>query len=331
MQKEAAYYKCVEDGVVECLLCPHHCKIKDNASGICGIRINKAGKLLTTIFGEVTSIGMDPIEKKPLYHFYPGSSILSIGTRGCNFKCSYCQNWQISQNVTTPATQYSPEEIVDIAIQKKSIGIAYTYSEPLIWFEYVLECARLAREKGLKNVLVTNGFISREPLIELLKFTDAMNIDLKSFREKTYKRFQKGKLSPVLESIKTAHEKGCHIELTTLVVTGINDTIEEMREIVKWIASLDKNIPWHVSRYYPSYKYDEPATDIDIILNVCDEAMQSLNHVFCGNISGSYGRSDTICPSCKAVLISRSGYSTRVNALESGKCVKCGFDLKIPM
>lgn len=331
MQREAAYYRSIDDKRVQCLLCPHQCTIKEDAFGICGVRQNRAGKLITTIFGEVTSIAMDPIEKKPLYHFYPGSSILSIGTKGCNFKCSFCQNWQISQNVNTPTSQYSPEEIVDIAIKKKSVGIAYTYSEPLIWFEYVLECAKRAREKGLKNVLVTNGYINREPLIELLEFTDAMNIDLKSFREKTCKQYQKGKLSPVLETITTAHEKGCHVELTTLVVTGINDTMEEMRDIIKWIASIDKNIPWHISRYYPSYQYDEPATDIDIILNVCDEAMQTLNHVFCGNISGSYGRSDTLCPSCRAVVISRSGYSTRINSLEFGICLKCGFDLGIPM
>jgi pyruvate formate lyase activating enzyme len=328
MNREARYYTVVDKERVRCSLCPHNCTIKDGKSGQCGVRVNENGKLISTIYGELTSLAIDPIEKKPLYHFYPGSDILSIGTRGCNFKCPFCQNWHISQDMSVKTTFYSAEDIVESASRKNSIGIAYTYSEPMIWFEYVYDCSKIARERGLKNVYVTNGFINQEPLLELLKYADAMNIDLKSFQEDTYKRVQKGKLSDVLQTIQTAHER-CHVEITTLIVTGINDTIDEMKSIIDWISSLDKNLPWHISRYHPSYKYNAPATDVDFMLEVYDEAIKKLNYVFCGNISGSYGRSDTSCPSCKSVVISRSGYFTSINNLANGTCGSCGYDLKI--
>jgi pyruvate formate lyase activating enzyme len=329
MDVEAKYYRVVDDRQVQCLLCPHTCTIREAKSGQCGVRVHKGGKLVSTIYGEVTAVSMDPIEKKPLYHFHPGSSILSIGTKGCNFKCLYCQNWHISQELSVSTSYYPPEDIVQTASRKGSVGIAYTYSEPMIWFEYVYDCCRLARDKNLKNVFVTNGFINQEPLAELLEYADAMNIDLKSFREDTYKRFQKGSLEPVLRTIEEVHRRGCHLELTTLIVTDMNDDMAEMQDIINWIASLDVNIPWHISRYYPSYRYDAPATDIDFMLQVYDEAIKKLNHVFCGNISGSYGRSDTLCPACKTVVISRSGYQTRIKQLDKGTCGNCGHDLKI--
>ncbi len=329
MKKEARYYIPSESGAVQCLLCPHNCRVSDGGTGICGIRINDGGKLYSLIYGELTAMAMDPIEKKPLYHFHPGSTILSIGTRGCNFKCSYCQNWNISQNANARSDYYSPEQLVEKALENGSVGIAYTYSEPMIWFEYVMDCAALARKRGLKNVLVTNGFVNPEPLDDYLELIDAMNIDLKNFREESHKKYQKGRLSPVLDTIKRSHGR-CHLELTTLIVTGINDSLEEMEEIIDWIAALDRSIPWHVSRYHPGYRYDEPATDIDLILRVCDAAGRKLEHVYCGNISGSYGRSDTSCPACGAIVINRSGYSTRVTGLSEGKCVKCGYNLGIP-
>ena len=329
MKKEARYYITAGGGAVQCLLCPHNCRISDGNSGICGVRRNDGGKLYSHIYGELTAMAMDPIEKKPLYHFYPGSDILSIGTKGCNFKCSYCQNWNISQDINAGSRYSPPEGVVDEALSGGSVGIAYTYSEPMIWFEYVMDCAALARDRGLKNVLVTNGYVNRDPLEELLVYTDAMNIDLKNFREESHKKFQKGKLSDVLATIERAHGR-CHLELTTLIVTGINDSMKEMGEIIGWIASLDRSIPWHVSRYYPGYRYDEPATDIDFIVRVCDAAKEKLEHVYCGNISGSYGRSDTACPSCGAVVIGRSGYNVKITGLRDGKCVKCGRDIGIP-
>jgi pyruvate formate lyase activating enzyme len=329
MKVEARHYRKADDGVVQCLLCPHNCTIREGKSGICGVRTNEKGTLVSAIYGELTAMAMDPIEKKPLYHFHPGSQILSIGTKGCNFKCSYCQNWNISQDANARSSEYSPEQVVAAAEKNDSVGIAYTYSEPMIWFEFVMDCAKIARTRGLKNVLVTNGFVNPAPLDELLEFTDAMNIDLKNFREESHRKVQKGRLSDVLRTIEAAHGR-CHVELTTLIVTGINDTMEEMNDIINWIAALDGDIPWHVSRYYPSFRYDAPATDVEFLLEVCDRAKERLHHVYCGNISGSYGRSDTACPRCGTVAVKRSGYHIRVTGLEHGRCAKCGHDLKIP-
>lgn len=321
--KEASYYEKHEGNKVQCRLCPHNCKVPENRTGICGVRKNRKGILYSKIYGQLTSVAMDPIEKKPLYHFYPSSSILSIGTRGCNMKCPYCQNWHISQDLSVSTTAYLPEEIVDAAARKDSIGIAYTYSEPVIWFEYIIDTARIASERGLKNVLVTNGFINREPLDELLQYTDAMNIDLKTFNPETYKKVQKATLEGVTSTIEQAHGR-CHIEITTLIVTGINDTLREMKKIMDFISSLDKNIPWHISRYYPNYKHNSPATDIDFMMEVCDAGLKKLSYVYCGNISSGHRGNDTLCPSCGTLLIERRGYFTRTRDCEGGTCKKCG-------
>ena len=329
MKREALYFTRSKGGSVRCSLCPHNCSINEGKSGICGVRVNEGGTLYTLIYGEVTSISMDPIEKKPLYHFHPGRDILSIGTKGCNMKCSYCQNWSISQDISARSTCYEPDAVVAAALDRDSVGIAYTYSEPMIWFEYVLDCSRKARAAGLKNVYVTNGFICEEPLRELLPHADAMNIDLKSFSRETYRKVQKASLSEVLMTIEIAAGAGCHVELTTLVVTGMNDAMEEIDSIIEWIASVDRDMPWHISRYYPNYRYDMPATDVDFILRVHERAVKKLNYVFCGNISGSYGRSDTVCPSCGRTVIARKGYATRITGLSGRKCGNCGFELAL--
>lgn len=326
--KEAQYYIKKSDGTTSCVLCPHNCELQKNKHGICGARKNVDGKLVSLIYGEVTAVSMDPIEKKPLYHFFPGSDILSIGTKGCNFKCLFCQNWHISQDMNAASEYYPPEYVVKQAKEKNSIGIAYTYSEPFIWFEYVMDCSKLAKENNLKNVFVTNGYINPEPLKDILAYADAMNIDLKSFRDETYKKISKGSLQPVLDTIKSASKK-CHIELTTLIVTGINDDLKEMKDIINFIYSIDPDIPWHISRYHPGYKYDAPPTDINFMMRVYYEAIKKLNYVYCGNISGSYETGDTKCPECKSVVISRRGYNVSIKALESNKCKKCGNDLKI--
>ncbi len=325
---EARHYEKGRDGGLKCVLCPHNCTIADGKAGVCDVRTNIGGTLYSDIYGRVSSIGMDPIEKKPLYHFHPGSSILSIGTVGCNMKCSYCQNWHISQNTAASTSYYEPSAIARSAAREGSIGVAYTYSEPVVWFEYVMDCAREVRAAGLKNVLVTNGFINPGPLEELLGPVDAMNIDLKTFRDATYKKYQKGRLAPVLDTIAGSHGR-CHIELTTLIVTGINDDMEEMRDIVDWIASVDRSIPWHVSRYYPNYRDDAPATDVKFIMDVYEEARRKLDFVYCGNIPGGSNGSDTACPSCGGLVISRSGYSTRLVALADGRCGHCGAALGI--
>jgi pyruvate formate lyase activating enzyme len=327
---EARYYTAEAGGKVRCRLCPHNCLIAEGKTGTCGIRTCSGGRLHTVIYGELTALAMDPIEKKPLYHFFPGSSILSVGTKGCNFKCSYCQNWNISQDLQAHTDYCAPADLVTRAAKSGSIGIAYTYSEPLIWFEYVLDCSKLAHERGLKNVLVTNGYVNHEPLEELLEFVDAMNIDLKSFRNDSYKKIQKGSLDPVLETIKTSQTK-CHVELTTLVVTGMNDDMNEMKDSIDWIASVDRSIPWHISRYFPNYRYDAPPTDTQFIYRVHEEAIKKLDYVYCGNISGSHASSDTRCPSCQTTVITRAGYHTHVAGLKKGVCGKCGHDLRIQM
>lgn len=327
---EAHHYRKGRAGRLECTLCPHNCSIAEGKTGICDVRTNSGGTLYSDIYGRVSSIAMDPIEKKPLYHFHPGTQILSIGTVGCNMKCSYCQNWNISQNTAASTSFYEPAAVVRSAVREGSVGVAYTYSEPIVWFEYVMDCAKEARAAGLKNVMVTNGFVNPAPLEELLGLVDAMNIDLKTFRDETYRKFQKGRLQPVLDTI-TRARGACHVELTTLVVTGINDGMAEMRDIIDWIASLDKTIPWHISRYYPNYHYNAPPTDIAFIMSVYEEARRKLDFVYCGNIPGGTSGSDTVCPSCGAIVIGRRGYSTNIAALEGGRCAACGADLGIKM
>ncbi len=326
---EADFYEKLDRGLLRCRLCPHNCVIGPGSRGTCGVRVNRDGALITEIYGRVTAIAMDPVEKKPLYHFHPGGRILSIGTKGCNMKCPYCQNWNISQDTSARTSYHEPGEIVAMALGEDSMGIAYTYSEPVIWHEYVRDTAVLAGEKGLANVLVTNGFINPEPLEKLLECVDAMNIDLKTFRDETYRTVQKARIAPVLETITTAHRRGVHIELTTLIVTGMNDDMAEMRDIIAFIASLDAGIPWHISRYYPSYRYQAPQTELEFMKRVHEEASGKLRFVYSGNVPSSSGGQDTLCPSCGAAVIRRAGYHVRVEGLDGSACAACGFDLGI--
>jgi pyruvate formate lyase activating enzyme len=272
---------------------------------------------------------MDPIEKKPLYHFHPGSKILSIGTKGCNLQCPFCQNWHISRDMNAASTFRAPEYFVKAAAESGSASIAYTYSEPVIWYEYVLDTAEAAAAAGLKNVLVTNGFINTNPLNELLKSVHAMNIDLKCFSEELYRSALRGSLQPVLESIRTAKQAGRHVELTTLVVTGFNDDMKQMEGIISFIESVDPAMPWHISRYYPNYKYGEPPTDTAFIEKVRDAAQKRLRYVYTGNLpSGSPG-SETLCPECGKLLISRRGYSVKITGMSGNKCAACGYNTGI--
>jgi len=327
MKKEALYYDNLESGKVKCRLCPHNCTIEEGKFGICKTRTAQGCKLYTTIYGEVSAIAMDPIEKKPLYHFFPGSSILSIGTVGCSFKCQFCQNYHISQNPNYPTDFYSPEEIAELALNKSSIGVAYTYSEPLIWYEYVYDTGIEARKRGLKNVFVTNGYINQEPLLELLKYADAFNIDLKSFNKDFYRKIIGGKLEPVLETIKEiSRHPEIDLEVTTLVIPGYNDSDKEMEEITDFLASLNKDIPYHLSAYYPAYKFKAPPTPVETLERLKEIAERKLNYVYLGNVAGP---TNTYCPECGALLIERHGYYTRVVDLKGDKCGKCGA--KIPI
>lgn len=290
MKVRAMFYEKIKDKV-HCLLCPHHCVIENGHLGKCRVRKHEDGELFTLNYGELTSLALDPIEKKPLTFFKPRTFILSAGSFGCNFTCSFCQNYSISQYdpespVKARSQFVSKEELVQIALTTEdNIGIAFTYNEPTIWYEYVYDCARLLKEKDPKAsvVLVTNGYINQEPLKQLLPFTDAMNIDLKSFKNETYRKLCGGRLKPVLQTIETA-VKSCHVEITTLLITNENDSLEEVEEIAKFLSELDSNIPLHLSRYFPRYQMAHPPTDIGFMRRAAETAGKYLNRVVLGNV-----------------------------------------------
>ncbi len=289
MKKEAMFYH-IEEGKIRCVLCPHYCLIAREHIGFCGVRqCSESGgelKLFTLNYGEITSTSLDPLKKKPLYHFYPEDNILSIGTFGCNFKCSFCQNYSISQY--RPETQYvQPDEMADISLNNsESIGLAFTYNEPSIWYEYVYDVSKEIKNRNQdhKIVLVTNGYINEEPLKQLLPYVDAMNVDLKG-DEEFYKSICAGKLEPVKDTIRLADQMGCHIEVTTLLIPGENNSHETLEKLGEFLASVNKDIVLHVSRYFPRYKMKRPPTEIEDMKNAYRQLRTRLNNVYVGNIS----------------------------------------------
>ena len=278
------------DGEVVCNLCPHNCNIKSGFFGVCGVRGNKSGIGIIPFYGFITALAMDPIEKKPLYHFKPGTKILSLGFAGCNLRCPFCQNWHISQNSDIFENQngrsryMSPAEIISAALTHDSPSIAYTYSEPLVHTEFLLDCMVLARKNGIANVLVTNGCINADAAAKILALTDAANIDLKTFSAETYKKTLGGDLHTVLEFIRLCYQMGVHIEITTLVVPGLNDFDIELNSIAEFIAGLDIAIPWHLTAYHPDFRWNAPPTDRNFLLNTAKEARKILQNVHTGNI-----------------------------------------------
>ena len=328
------YYDSLTEDNVKCLLCPHNCIIKNGNTGICGVRHNIDGSIYAENYGKVVAMNMDPVEKKPLYHYYPGHKIFSVGTDGCNLKCIFCQNYLISQSDYKSLQDvdfYSPQMLVDIALrQKDNIGIAYTYNEPFIWFEYVCDTAKIAKNYALKNVMVTNGYINSAPLNELLQYMDAFNVDLKSFNNNFYKRHTGATLEPVLNTIKSIHKSGKHLEITNLVVTNLNDNADEFRNMVKWICeNTGSNTPLHISRYFPSYKYSAPPTSAETIIEFYHIACEYLDFVYTGNIYLDKGN-DTYCPQCGKTLILRNGYNINLqNITNDGKCEFCGKQIVI--
>ncbi len=281
--KEALYYEKLSQGRVHCHLCPYECQIPPGGKGACRVRQNKDGALYSLVYGKTSSIALDPIEKKPLYHYHPGEKILSLGTRGCNLHCDFCQNWHISQEVDGSMENITCEEVVERAKALGSFGIAYTYNEPFIWYEFVLDTAKLAKAKGLKNVLVTNGFVNRGPLEGILPYTDAMNIDLKAFDEDFYIKVCKGRLKPVLDVIKMS-AKACHVELTNLIIPTLNDSEVTIRKMVDWIyENLGPEVPLHLSRYFPCYNMDLPPTPIETLKRAKRIAKEKLKYVYIGN------------------------------------------------
>ena len=282
--KEALYYEKLGDGRVKCHLCPNKCVITDGGRGLCGVRVNKEGILYTEVYGKTTSVALDPIEKKPLYRYHPGENILSLGTKGCNFHCDFCQNWQISQDINAPVCNITPQEMIDRARALGSFGIAYTYNEPFIWYEFVLDTAKLARKNALENVLVTNGYVSPEPLEGMLPYIGAMNIDLKSFDEDFYTKICGGHLAPVLDTIKRS-ARSCHIELTNLIIPTLNDSEKSVTKLVDWIAdNVGPEVPLHFSGYFPCYKITFPPTPIETLRMAEQIAKKKLKYVYLGNV-----------------------------------------------
>ena len=328
--KEALFYQKLENQKVKCGLCPHNCLIAEGKRGICGVRENRGGLLYSLVYGKIVASHIDPIEKKPLFHFLPGSLSYSIATVGCNFRCDFCQNWEISQ---MPREQHiiagedvSPEEIVLDALKSNCQSISYTYTEPTIFFEFAYDTSKLASEKGLKNVFVTNGFINPEPLELISPYLHAANVDLKSFQEDFYKKICGARLAPVLETLKLMKKLNIWVEVTTLVIPGRNDSKEELTQIASFIKNeLSPDTPWHVSAFFPHYKMaDHPRTPAEKLEMARDIGLKAgLKYVYSGNIP-IRGAEDTYCPKCKKSLIERAGFQILKNVLKNGQCVFCG-------
>lgn len=324
----ARFYKTLDKDRVHCFLCEHQCRISPDHKGVCGVRKNIKGKLYSLNYGKAIAAHIDPIEKKPLYHFLPGSRIFSVSAAGCNFRCDFCQNWQISQmtkgkNGKIIGDELPPEEIVKQARENNCSAVAYTYTEPTVFMEYALDTAKLAKQQDLKNVFVTNGFQTDEAIAEMVGLVDAANIDLKSFSDEYYRQVCGARLGPVLESIKKMHQEKIWIEVTTLIVPGQNDSDEELTQIAEFIAGVDKDIPWHISRFFPQYKMDKlqptPSSTIEKAYDLGKKA--GLNHIYAGNIDlPEY--SHTYCSNGHKV-IARQGYFVEF-LLEKSQCPECG-------
>jgi Pyruvate-formate lyase-activating enzyme len=329
--KEALYWRKLGEDI-QCQLCPHFCLLKEGQTGKCHARKNISGELISLVYNKPCSLAIDPIEKKPLYHFLPGQKSLSLATSGCNLSCGFCQNFEISQCSIDDikALEISPSEVVKEAKKKKAKIIAYTYTEPTIFYEYALDIAKEARKNKIKNVTVTNGFINQEPLKELCNYLDASNIDLKSINPEFYKQVCKAELAPVLESIKTMKEKGVWIELTNLLIPGLNDSVEDISKLVSWIKrNLGRDTPLHFTAFYPSFKLlNLPPTSLEILTKARNIALaQGINYVYTGNLIDDEGN-NTYCPKCKKLLIKRKYFEVIDNKIKNGKCFNCSE--KIP-
>ncbi|MFA6490099.1 MAG: AmmeMemoRadiSam system radical SAM enzyme [Candidatus Micrarchaeia archaeon] len=327
--REAELYEKMPGNAVSCRLCQRRCYLKDGETGFCHVRKTDGGKLYSLNFGKCASYGVDPIEKKPFYHFVPGSPVFSFAAPGCNFRCEHCQNWEISQPKTIMGQDISPEQMVGMAVRSGSEGVAYTYTEPTIFYEYAKETAKLARKKGLYNVFVSNGYMTPEAIREM-QWLDAARIDLKAFDDKFYRKIcGEARLEPVLKSIKLLHGK-MHVEVITLLIPTLNDSDEEIRALSKWVKELDSDIPLHFTGYYPANRMIIAPTPVETLARARKIAMEEgLNYVYTGNRPGEEGE-NTYCPKCNAKVIEREGMQMLENRLsKGGKCPDCGK--KIPV
>jgi len=350
--KEALFYTKLAEGRVRCTLCPHDCSIREGRRGACGVRVNRGGVLYTLVADRVVSRALDPIEKKPFFHFYPGSTSYSIATVGCNLRCLFCQNWEISQwpkgrrpldahedpeapdrvwpqREAAPerilGERVTPEQLVAAAIRSGAHSIAYTYTEPTIFYELAYETATLARARGLKNLFVTNGFISEPALRQIVPLLDGANVDLKFFKEDSYRRIAGARLHPILEAIRLYRTLGVWVEVTTLVIPGLNDSEEELRQIAEFVASVGPEVPWHVSQFYPAYKMlDRGRTPVVTLRQARAIGLEAgLRYVYEGNVPGEGGE-HTYCYTCQALLIARYGFVLLRNRIRQGRCPECG-------
>ncbi len=328
---EARFYQMIDDKTARCQLCPHKCFLREGERSLCRVREVRSGKLWTLAYGNPCSVRVDPVEKKPIFHMLPASKSFSIATAGCNLRCKFCQNWQISQSAPEQTSNFSlsPEEVVQRAMSTGSKSIAYTYSEPVIFYEYMIDTARLAKKKGIKGVLVTAGYINEEPLKELCKYIDGANVDLKGFTDEYYIPVCQGEVKYVLETLKITQREGVWLEVTNLIVPTLNDDMKTIKKMCQWLReNLGPEVPLHFSRFQPMYKlrnlHRTPVATLERARNIALEV--GLHYVYIGNVPGHEGE-NTYCPQCKKILIQRRGFSILQNNLKDGHCRYCGHKI----
>lgn len=329
--REAMYYQMIDEKTVMCLLCPRNCVLSEGERSDCRVKELKDGKFYTLVYGLACAAHIDPIEKKPVFHMLPGSQAFSIATAGCNLRCKYCQNWEISQRSPEETINFKlmPQQVVEMALERNCRSIAYTYTEPTIFYEYMIDTAKLAKKKGIKNIYVTDTYINPEPLKELCKYIDACNADLKGFTNKFLIPICAAKLEPVLEALKIMHENGVWLEITNLIVPTLNDDMETIKKMCIWIKSnLGPDVPLHFSRFWPKYKLKHlPPTPVSTLEEARNTALKlGLHYVYIGNVPGHEGN-NTYCPKCGKMLIHRMGFTIFQNNIQNGKCKFCGHEI----
>lgn len=327
----ALYQEKLSDNAVRCHICPHSCLIQEGKQGICQTRINYHGDLYSMAYGNPCSVSIDPIEKKPLFHFHPGTRVYSLATAGCNFKCLNCQNWQISQSSPSAIDHYdlAPGKLIQQALLHNTNSIAFTYTEPTVFYEYVCDTAKATREQGVKTVFISNGFINEKPLLDLCPYLDAANIDLKCFDDAIYRSLDGGKLQPVLDTLKTLKNNGVWLEITNLLVPTWTDDPEMIQSMCDWLVENGfADTPLHFSRFFPGYKLPQlPPTPEDVLIRAKEIALKTgIKYVYIGNIPGLHGE-NTYCPACKQLVVERAGYAVKQNFIAAGKCGFCGEDI----